>query len=54
MVKTSNESIVITSGELDEIMLLLEHGFYNTGDPSIFKVIDILMSDTNKQIINDT
>jgi len=51
MVRESKESIIITSGELDEIMILLEHGFCNTGDQSIFQVISILMADTNKQII---
>ena len=51
MVRASNKSIVITPGELDEIMILLEYGFCNTGDQSIFQVISILMADTNKQII---
>jgi len=54
MVKNSDNTILITTGELDQIMLHLDSAFCDTGDQSIFKVIDILMSDTNKQIINDT
>ena len=51
MVKNSDNTILISGLELDQIMLHLESAFCNTGDPSIFQVIDILMSDTHKEII---
>lgn len=51
MVKDSNDTIVITSGELDEIMLLLEATFANTGDSNAFRIIEILMKETNENKI---
>lgn len=53
MVKISKDSAQLSNSELDEIMLLLEASFAITGDKNIFKVIEILMTDTYKEQIND-
>lgn len=51
MVKKSNDTIIITAGELDEVMILLEASFSCTGDKSIFRIIEILMNETNESKI---
>lgn len=51
MVKNSNDTITITVGELDEIMLLLEATFANTGDSNAFRIIELFMKETNENKI---
>lgn len=52
MKKQGTDTNILKDAEVDEILLLLEEAYANTGHKSIFRILEILMIDTYKEVNN--
>ena len=50
MCQTENNRVVLTTQEVDRLMILLQASYEAHGDTNILKCIEILMHDTNDEI----
>lgn len=57
MIKVSENTNILNDAEVDKVMLLLEKAYHETGNNSVFKVMEVFMNDTyneqNNYICNE-